>query len=217
LRAMEALEVFRGRKGILFDLDGTLYCSTANADYFREVDRITGLRVQRYYGTHTPEEAFARLERDQERLGYRSKSESLERLFGIGLAEMNRWRERLTEPERYIAQDDRLREVLRDLAARFVLVLGTNNAPRLTRRILEVLGVPASSFRSILTSEDVGAAKPEHGFFLQAAAAAGLAPREMVSVGDRSPSDLEPAVALGMGAYRVRSIDDVYALAGATP
>lgn len=214
---MDRLDAFRGRRGVLLDLDGTLYCGRHHLGYLAEVDRVTGLRVAPHYGGVTPEAAFRLLQRDQDAAGCRSKSEALERLFGIGLAEMNRWRERWTRPEHHLRPDPLLLEALRALAGRFELVLGTNNAPGLTRSILEILGVPEGTFRALITSEDVGAAKPEAGFFRAAAAAVRCTPGEMVSVGDRPEADLEPAARLGMGTYLVQSIEDMYALRKAAP
>ena len=213
----EELLVFSGRTGILMDLDGTLYCNRANRAYVNEVDRITGMLVREHYGTEDAHTAFQLLERDQAAHGHGSKTVCLERLFGIDLQAQNRWRERCTRPEDFLRPDARLRGLLEYLGGAFSLILGTNNAPGVTRRVLAALEIPEDVFRLIRTSEELGAAKPAERFFREIAREAGTDPRELVSVGDRQESDLDPAARLGMGTWLVRTIEDVYRIEGARP
>ncbi|HYC77175.1 MAG TPA: HAD family hydrolase, partial [Planctomycetota bacterium] len=150
--ARSPAESFRGRTAILFDLDGTLYGGPALAPFFAHVDAVTGLRVRALVGESDPARAFDAIERL--RAGdpaLRSKSDVLERRFGIGLAEMNRFRERFTDVEAYVTPDPRAARLLRGLAKERALALGTNNAPRLARRLLARLGVDPSTFAAILT------------------------------------------------------------------
>ena len=206
-------EVFRGRRAILFDLDGTLYGGPHYEAYFQHADDVTGLRVRGRTGVADPGLAFTALESIRTSdPSLRSKSDVLERRFGIGLAEMNRFRERFTDVDSYFRPDPRAAALLRGLKLRFRLLLGTNNAPRLARRILAALGVDPSVFVDVLTSEDAGAAKPDARFFTVAAARLCVPLAELVSVGDRPESDLEPAAALGAGTWRVGSPSDLYAL-----
>jgi FMN phosphatase YigB (HAD superfamily) len=212
-RAADAVAVFRDRRAVLFDLDGTLYGGRDAAAYFAHADDVTGLRVRARLGASSPRAGFDALEalRLSDRT-YRSKSEALERGLGIGLAEMNRFRERFTDPETLLVADPRTARLLVSLSRRFRLVLGTNNTPRLARRILATLGVDPQVFAAILTSEDAGVAKPDARFFAAAARLAGVALEELVSAGDRPESDLDPATALGAGVWRVDSPLDLYAL-----
>jgi FMN phosphatase YigB (HAD superfamily) len=212
-RSAGIAELFRGRRAILFDLDGTLYGGPAYEAYLRHADDVTGLRIRGRTGVADPAGAFAALEALREGdPSLRSKSDVLERRFGISLAEMNRFRERFTEIEAHFRPDPRAARLLNGLRTRYRLLLGTNNAPRLARRILAALGVDPNVFVGVLTSEDAGAAKPDARFFHEAARRLGVAPGEFVSVGDRPESDLAPAVALGAGAWRVDGPDDLYAL-----
>lgn len=209
----EATRVFRGRRAILFDLDGTLYGGADAAAYFEHADEVTGLRVRARLGLPTARAAFDALE-DLRRADptLRSKSEVLERRFGVGLAEMNRFRERFTDPEAMLRADPRAAALISALAERYVLALGTNNTPRLARRILAVLGVDPRAFAVVLASEDVGAAKPDARFFAAVAARTSIPFEAFASVGDRPESDLEPAAALGAATWRVEVPDDLYAL-----
>jgi putative hydrolase of the HAD superfamily len=206
------LRVFSGRKGVLLDLDGTLYCNHACRPYVEEVDRITGMMLLDRYETEDPKEAFRRLQSDQDSRGYRSKTEALDKLFGISLAEQNRWRERWTSPQDFLRPDERALQTLQHLSRSFVLLLGTNNTPVVTRRVLEALGIPEKIFSLLRSSEDLGAAKPEERFFRGIVRDSGIAAEDLVSVGDRAVSDLAPAAELGMGTYLVETIEDFYRL-----
>jgi putative hydrolase of the HAD superfamily len=211
-------EVFAGRKGILFDLDGTLYGGPSCEPFFKATDAVTGLRVRKLVRRADPTEAFDAIE--EAKAGdssLRSKSDVLERRFGVGLSEMNRFRERFTDPEAHLRPDPEVAALLVALAPRFRLVLGTNNAPGLARRILSILGVDPGVFRRVATSEDFGAAKPDARFFRMAAAALELEPSDLVSVGDRPESDLAPAEELGFRTWRVASRNDLLALKALLP
>lgn len=210
---MNAPDVLRGRRVILFDLDGTLYDPVSSRSYLDEVDRITGLRVQEIYGADDPREGFARLEADRKDRGFASLGETLQAAWGIGLAEMNRWRERWTRPERFLSPDRKVREAIEALLERHVLIIGTNASPRIARAILRVLELPEAWFAGIFASEDVGVAKPARAFFEAVCERTGFPPSAFVSVGDRPSSDLVPAAELGMGTWLVKRSHDIYRLA----
>lgn len=210
---MSSIVDFAKREAILLDLDGTLYTKERFPEVFTEMEEATGERVRNAYAAPSSALAYAALLDDKRRLGCHSKSETLEKVHGITLAEMNRWREARTFPERYLSEDGRLRATIQHLARHFRLVLGTNNAPGLARRILDALRVPKEIFEHILTSEDVGHAKPEAAFFLRVLELTRLPAQAFVSVGDSEASDLVPAQKLGMGIYLVATIEDFYRLA----
>jgi FMN phosphatase YigB (HAD superfamily) len=208
-----AVELFPDRRALLFDLDGTLYGVDEYPEYIAELDRVTGLKVRELFGMPSGEAAYARLEEERVRLGVATRGEALQELFGFGLAEMNRHREALTEPRRFLRPDPRLVATLERLAADFTLLLGTNNTPVLAREVLAVLGVPAELFTVIVSGECAGAAKPHRRFFDEIASRSGFSFAEMASLGDRDAVDLAPARALGMAARLVSTMADVYALA----
>ncbi len=205
------LEVGRIR-GILFDLDGTFYDEATYPAYFRSMDLATGARVRELYGAANDEEAYSVLEADRIRGGFGSKSETLEHRFGISLAEMNRWREARTFPENHLRADARLCEVLRELSERFTLGLGTNNAPGLLTRILACLGVDRSLFAFAISSEEVGAAKPNPDFFIEVERRMPHPSHALLSVGDSEKSDCRPARARGYQSILVGTMADVYCL-----
>ncbi len=213
--AVTDLSPFDGRSAILFDLDGTLYGGRDGAALECAIARATGLRIRHLVGVADPLQAYASLQgRVTMAPGAQSKTEVLTNQFQLGIAEMNRFRERHVEPERHVSVDPRLVSMLRALARRFRLALGTNNTPGLARAILDALGVPLACFSIILSSEDVGFAKPDPRFFQRVLADLGLPAAAVVTVGDRPDSDLVPAVRLGFSSWRVARPEDLYALEG---
>lgn len=205
--------VFAGRRAILFDLDGTLYGGPTAAAFLAAVDRISGMRVRHLIGIEDPIAAFAALDAMRgPGTTFASKSDVLERRFGISVAEMNRFREWHTRPQDFLVPDARLAALLQALAATRTLVLGTNNSPALARTLLATLGVDAGVFRMIQSSEDARCAKPEPAFFHRILKALSLPAETVVSVGDREDSDLAPARALGMGTWHVTDRADLFAL-----
>lgn len=204
-----------GRSALLLDLDGTLYPKQDHGPYLDAVNRITGMRVQEIYDAATPEDAYDRLSEDRAAAGFSSDTETLKVRWGIDIPEMNRFRERWTKPEEYLAPDPRVAPAVERMLASRVLILGTNNTPRLARRILKVLEIPEAWFAAILSSEDVGVAKPDPAFFERVCDHAGLPASALVSIGDRPASDLEPAARMGMGTWLVTSAAHLESLADA--
>ncbi len=213
-----SLSVFDGRHVILFDLDGTLYGGPAGVAFHRTVDRASGLRVRHLVGNPDPYTAFDSLQAMVDPAGpYRSKTELLSGRFGITIAEMNRFRERFVDPEAFLPRDPLLIDLLDRLATRFVLALGTNNTPLLTERVLAALGVDRRVFRLVVSSEEAGAGKPDRRFFDYMFRGLGVVASDVVSVGDRPASDLDPAQALGCGTWAVSVPADLQALGALVP
>ena len=204
-----------GRSALLLDLDGTLYPASSHRAYLDTVKRITGMREEEVYDASDPDSAYADLQADRSKYGFGSDTETLRERWGIGIAEMNRFRERWTRPSDFLAPEPRVATAVERMLASRTLILGTNNTPVLARRILKVLEIPEGWFAAIFSSEDLGAAKPDRAFFERICERAGLPARAFVSVGDRAASDLDPAAAVGMETWLVVGAEDLEALADA--
>lgn len=120
-------------------------------------------------------------------------------------------RRRAIRPEDYLEADPRLRETLETLGRSCRLVLVTNNPADVAVRTLGVLGV-LDLFPRIIGLDESGHSKPHPAAFDLAYASLGLAPGQVVSVGDRHPVDLEVPLSRGSGAVLVESMEDVYSL-----
>ena len=198
-------------EALIFDFDGTLY---TNAAYARYQEDCQVARLARHLGI-AEAEAIARLEaaREARRAAGLPKT-SLARhflSFGVDMDSIVRWRVEEIRPSEWVGPDPALDRTLETLARRFRLVLLTNNPREVGRAGVAALGV-AARFEAVIGLDDTFESKPAPEPFLAAAAALGLPPGACVSIGDRMDVDLEPALALGMGAILVDGVEDVYAL-----
>ena len=198
-------------EALIFDFDGTLY---TNAAYGRYQEDSQVARLARHLAI-AEEEAVARLEaaREARRAAGLPKT-SLARhflSFGVDMASIIRWRIEEIRPSEWIGPNPVLDKTLAALSARFRLVLLTNNPRGVGRAGVDALGV-GSRFEAVIGLDDTFESKPAPEPFLAAAAALGLPPGACVSIGDRMDVDLEPALALGMGAILVDGVEDVYRL-----
>jgi HAD superfamily hydrolase (TIGR01509 family) len=96
---------------------------------------------------------------------------------------------------------DEARALLRELDARRVPMVVTSNSEGRVRELLEELDL-AQHFLAILDSGLLGFAKPDARIFHLAAARAGVAPAELVHVGDSERADVVGARAAGLRAIR---------------
>jgi len=98
----------------------------------------------------------------------------------------------------------RAHEVLAELCASRPLALVSNHTTRAQLRKITRLGL-APYFRGIVTSEDAGAEKPDPRPFERALESLGIPASEAVMIGDDPRSDLEGARACGLKTLWVRT------------
>jgi len=203
-------------RGIVFDIDGTLY---DRPEYARSQVSVLVERLAERRG-ETVEETWRAVEawRDehQARHGVRQSIGNTFVGFGIPIEESVRWREELIHPEQYLTRDERLRETMIDLNGRYRLLALTNNPVLVGRRTLEVLGID-DLLHDVIGLDSTGKSKPDTAPFIAASERLGMPPAELVSVGDRHDVDIAPALKVGMGAILVRDVRDVYELVHVLP
>ena len=203
-------------RGVIFDIDGTLY---DNDTYARGqisvlVERLAQHRGEPVDQTWRSVESWR--DRHQASHGVRQSIGNTFLAFGIPIETSVRWREELIHPELYLDRDERLRETLLNLSVRYALLALTNNPVSVGRRTLEVLGVE-DLIPVVVGLDTTLKSKPETAPFLAAAERVGISPAELVSVGDRNDVDIEPARRIGMGAILVDNVRDVYELVHVLP
>ena len=200
-------------RALVFDMDGTLY---THRDYFRYQESSQVARLARHLGL-AESEAQARLAKAREaRATAGLPKTSMARLFlgfGIDMPTIVRWREEEIRPGEWLEADPRLDGTLAMLAPRYRLALLTNNPRKVGIESLEALGV-RSRFEVVVGLDDTFESKPSREPFLKVCGALGLSPSRCVSIGDRMDVDIEPALAIGMGAVLVDGVEDVYRLPG---
>jgi len=103
-------------------------------------------------------------------------------------------------------------ELLAELSARGLRLGLAANQPAEVIERMEQCGI-ARYFDSKAVSGVHGYCKPDVRLFLHACEALGVTPEECIMVGDRIDCDIVPAKSLGMRAVRLRSGEDLKALA----
>ncbi|HPS15113.1 MAG TPA: HAD family hydrolase [Spirochaetales bacterium] len=196
---------------LIFDMDGTLYTNDA---YLRWQDEAQIRRFAEALSI-SEEEARARVDvarknRADKGLSDTSLAELLMQ-FGIPLSTLVKWREEAFVPSEWLKPDPLLKIALDTLAARFKLILLTNNPHKVGIETLRVLGV-RGCFSMVRGLDDSGVAKPSSVPFQKVCQMLALSPASCVSIGDRKKIDIDPALSLGMGAVLVDGVADVLSI-----
>ncbi len=209
---MVAYNLPKDIRGLIFDMDLTLY---RHDDYYSSQLKNQVLVLATDLGR--PAAELQGLLDDWEhdftsRTGRKpSFGNTLLGALGIPILQSVELRRRAIRPEDYLLPDPRLETTLSVLESRFQLVLVTNNPADIALRTLKVLAVERF-FPRVIGLDETGHSKPHPRAFELAYAALNLDPRNIVSVGDRYPVDLEVPLQLGSGGVLVESMEDVYSL-----
>jgi FMN phosphatase YigB (HAD superfamily) len=198
-------------RGLLFDIDGTLYDSRAYLDSQRQVlvEQLAMELGRSYDDIRT--EVRETQNRMEDASGERPTLANTFREFGIGIRKSAEWRSKLMNPERYLDRDPKLNDTLAKLSERMVLVALTNNPSDIALRTLRCLGV-AEHFTDIVGIDDTFASKPDLAPFRMALQLARHPANQVAVVGDRYDADIAPALELGMAGVLVDGVKDVYLL-----
>lgn len=178
-------------KGVLTDLDGTLYRSP---EYEGEIRRLTLEIVSESLGISV-EEARQRLA--EARKVFITLTRSLE---GIGISRHYFYDElsKRLNYERFLKPDPRIAELLyklRSLGYKTVII--TNSGRPHALKTLKALNVPLDTLDALITSSEVEPkTSPEP--YLKGLQTVGASPREVVYMGDRVEDEVKPAKLLGM-------------------
>ena len=198
-------------RGIVFDLDGTLYVSPVFAADIQEAaaEYIAGLKGL--------DPAEARTAIVTTRSGMTEATGCIPTLSAVCTAlggsapDLHAFFERRLQPEEHLVRDERVTALLQKLAVRIPLYLFTNNNRVLTTRILEHLGL-SGLFRRIYTIDDTWRAKPDESMLDRILAEAGLKPSQALFVGDRYDVDLRLPEQRGCPVYLSQSIEQLLRL-----
>jgi len=201
----------RETQALVFDMDGTLY---TDQEYFRYQEDSQVARLALRLGISAAAAASMLEEAREARRQAGLPKTSMARLFlglGIDMATIVRWREEEIRPAEWLRADPLLDSTLALLARHYRLALLTNNPKKVGIESLEALGIRAR-FEVVIGLDDTFESKPSRAPFLKVCGALGLSPSRCVSIGDREDVDIEPALAIGMGAVLIDGVEDVYGL-----
>ena len=193
---------------IVFDLDGTLYCSRAIADQIQTtaealVAATRGLSLADGRGLLRRARRALAESLDEEPTLTRTCME-----LGIEIGDLHQAFQCQVRPEDYLVPDPVLSALLDSLAERCRLYIYTNNNFPLASRILTLLDI-ADLFERLYTIEFCGQPKPDPEAFRKVIEDIGGPPESFLFVGDRETVDLRPAARAGMTTLLVRETSDL--------
>jgi putative hydrolase of the HAD superfamily len=198
-------------KALLFDLDGTLYLSTALG---REIRRSACRYIAGLKGIGTAE-ADLLLSDMKKRLTADSGIDTPLSLacieLGGDLRELHRHFAEEIDPGPFLARDERVVELLKFLGSKFGLYLYTNNNRILSAAIMRHIGV-AGLFREEFTIEDSWRPKPNREALAEILQRIGREPEECLFIGDRYDVDLRLPAELGCAVFLVNSTEELLSL-----
>lgn len=201
-------------KGLIFDMDNTLYSHPAYTSHQEEV-LVARLAAERGEELTLTQAVVDRWRKDFA-TAHGGRQPSLGNTFkglGIPIETSIRWREECIQPERFLTPDTDLFRALGILGGAFALSVVTNNPVNTAKRTFRALGLEGV-FTHIVGLDTFGISKPAPRAFAHAAEIMGCQPDTVLSIGDRYEIDLEPALTLGMGGLLIEHVQEVRSLPG---
>ncbi len=198
-------------RGIVFDLDGTLYVCDRFAG---EIQRATAAYIAGVKGISREDAGLlitATRSRLAEERGTVQTLSAVSSELGGSVQELHRFFERTLRPEDYLVRDGRVIRLLERLSGRFSLYIYTNNNRVLTTRIMDYLGLDGL-VRGIFTIDDSWRGKPDEVMVNRVLGEIGLSPAEVLFVGDRYDVDLRVPEQLGCPVYLSQSLEQLLRL-----
>ncbi len=207
---MAALE-FAELKGIVFDLDGTLYvCDRFAAEIQAAASAYIAALKQISSAEAGLMMAAARLRLTEESGTVQTISAVCTELGG-DVTDLHYFFEQNLQPEAYLVRDERVIRLLERLAEKFSLSIYTNNNRVLTTRIMNFLGLNGL-VDDIFTIDDMWRGKPDMEMVRRVLALLDLSPREALFVGDRYDVDLRLPERLGCPVYLSQNLEQLLRL-----
>ena len=198
-------------RGIVFDLDGTLYVCERFAAEIKaaSVTYIAGLRG---LGREEAGQLMAATRRRlTEESGTVQTISAVCKELGGSIQELHRFFASTLRPEAYLVRDERVIRLLEHLAERFSLYIYTNNNRVLTTRIMNYLGLDHITW-GIFTIDDEWRSKPDEEMVGRILGKIGLSPHEALFVGDRFDVDLRVPEQLGCPVYLSQNLEQLLRL-----
>ena len=201
-------------RALVFDMDLTLYSNQEYGQYQIDslVERLAKLKSLSFKEMNSEIENV----RQEWALAHGGKKQSLSNIltgFGISMEENVRWRNEIYEPEKFLSEDPRLKQTLKELSSFYILGVVTNNPVLIAGKTLSALGV-GECFSVIAGLDTCMIAKPHEMPFRKFSELSHCPPGTCVSIGDRFDVDLDIPLKMGMGGILVDGVEDVYELAG---
>lgn len=198
-------------RGIVFDLDGTLYVCDRFAAEIQDAAAAYIAGVMGIGRGEAGELMAATRQRLAEESGTVQTLSAVCVELGGSVRELHRYFEHTLRPEAYLVRDERVIRLLECLGGQFSLYIYTNNNRVLATRIMDYLGLNGL-VHGIYTIDDTWRGKPDEGMVRRILEEIGLAPNETLFVGDRYDVDLRVPEQLGCPVYLSQSLEQLLRL-----
>jgi putative hydrolase of the HAD superfamily len=198
-------------RGIIFDLDGTLYESPGFAATIQDAAAGYVAELKGLVPTDAHQLVAASRCAIAENTGYIPTLSAVCTALGGTVNDLHAFFERRLQPEAYLVRDPRVIALLENLSQRMPLYIFTNNNRTLTIRIIDHLGLNGL-FGHIFTIDDYWKAKPDQGALDLVLAVTGLKPSQALFVGDRYDVDLRLPEQQGCPVYLSQNIEQLLRL-----
>ncbi len=198
-------------KGIIFDLDGTLYVCDRFAT---EIQNAAAAYIAGVKGISETEAGLlmaATRQRLSEESGTVQTLSAVCTELGGSIQDLHRFFETSLRPEAYLVRDERVIRLLERLSERFALYIYTNNNRVLTTRIMNYLGLDGL-VDGIFTIDDTWRGKPDEGMVNRVLDEIKLSPNQVLFVGDRYDVDLRVPEQLGCPVYLSQNLEQLLRL-----
>lgn len=199
-------------KAIIFDIDSTLYTSSAYA--FEQVDaQIRFWAKKQEISEATARNRISEFRKNWSAL-HNGKKISLGNTFthfGVTIEESIEMRRNLLEPKNFLDRDEKLIETIKCLKQKYKLICVTNNPELPAKKTLKALGI-AELIPDIIGLDTSGKSKPALEPFEIALKRLNTKAEETLAIGDRYDMDISLPLEMGMGGILVSGVKDVYKL-----
>lgn len=189
-------------KALGWDLDGTLYASSAELSSIIKHKLHAAVADKHGWDLSRAERKY---EKRYRRLGSNTKTAIF---FGIdGMAFFVKfWDE--VDLGRFIAKDKRIIQMFRNLTDKRHFIISNSNRVDQIERKLALIGLKASVFEFLVSTVDLDAVKPDSKSFLEGLERLQLEPNKVLFIGDRVDTDIMGARGVGMRTCLVWSKSD---------
>lgn len=198
-------------RGIVFDLDGTLYES---GSYISEIQRVAAVYVSEFKKTGL-DDAVRLMAVTRQRLSAEcGTSQTISAVcteLGGTIQGLHRFFTENLRPEAYLVRDERVIRLLERLAERYALYVYTNNNRVLTTRIMNYLGLE-EIMHGVFTIDETWRGKPDREILRQLLEKIALSPDETLFVGDRYDVDLRLPEQIGCPVYLSQNLEQLLRL-----
>lgn len=179
-------------KAIGWDLDGTLYPpNSIPSKTIQEMQYQAVMKVNQW-DRNQAEKEFKKV---YIKLGSHTKTLTKLRVDGTKFF-TNLWDE--LPLEKYIHHDQKMVDLFSKIAIKRHFMITNSNNKKQVEKKLSLVGIPTTIFETIVTTDKLGAVKPDPKPFMEALRLMNLSPKQTLFIGDRVTTDIRGANNVGM-------------------